>query len=208
MSNLDQRTTNPLNLEILAARMAALDAIQGPRVGDFLEFEVPDERCRSYTRFTHDHGDQLQTGGSEHGSYYLFGGGGLSYSGGLDSGVSKSDLIATPRTRHGSVWFFDEGQTGPGRGVTFTVPLRVYTLREGANTKGLGELRCPYYLDQPAVHRNHGYWYLVTHHHMSHVAFERAEELHAWLQATRLTLTAPLAPQGTAHSQVLGWPTK
>lgn len=201
----DPRTTDPDNLAILSSRIAALDAINGPRVGDFIELTVPDDRCRNYTRFTHDHGDLLQTGGSTYGQYYLLGGGGVSYSGGLDPGIMKSDLIATPRKRDGSVWFFDKGSSGAGRGVNFTIPFRVYTIREGASTMGIHEVRCPYWLDQPAS-AHHRYWYLVTKRCMSETAFEKADDLHSWLAANRLVLTKPLTPQGESSHQSLGWP--
>lgn len=200
---------DPINLSILAKRMAAYDERPGPRVGDFLSLTVPDDRCRDYTRFTHDWGDRLQTGGSEHGSYYL--GGGLSYSGGLDPGISKADLVPTGLVREGSVWFFDRGISGAGRGVEFRAPFRVFTVRDGADIRGIDELRCPYHLsvlNEQSHLRTCGYWYVVTKRAMAETAFATEALLREWLAKNRLVLTAPLTPPGEASHQFLGWPSK
>ena len=74
------------NANILRSRLAAFNARTGPRVGDWLALAPPDPRCPTYTRFTHDWGDHIQTGGQD-GSYYFSSTGHLSYSGGLDPGI-------------------------------------------------------------------------------------------------------------------------
>lgn len=176
------------NAEILKQRLAAYARIPGPRVGDYLELQRPDPRCPEFTRFTYDWGEALQTGGLS-GSYY-FGLGFMSYSGSLDPGIDKTDLIDTGRTRSGEFWFFDGDIRGAGRGVFFRAPFRIFTPRAGANLDGIGELRCFFSLavkpDAQAPRfciRSHGY---------AHCAFNSEPELRAWLDAERLELSAGL----------------
>lgn len=123
-------TTEATNQEILKARLEAFNKKTGPRVGDFLR--IGD----FYTRFTHNHGETIQTGGHESSSYYL-GNGYASYSGGLDPGVKTSDLILTQEEKEGSVWFFSNDWAKADNGVYFKIPFRVYTIKEGANLSGL-----------------------------------------------------------------------
>lgn len=182
------------NTEILNERQAKFNKIQGPRVGDYLYIPSNDKRVPEYTRFTHDWTDSIQTGGIG-GSFYLGGSGSLSYSGGLDSGVKVADLILTDATKEGSIWFFDEGVVGAGRGKTFSIPMRVYTLKGGADLKGLYHITCPFYLTAltPEMHNGTcGYWYTITNHAMAHTAFKTKEELMTWLHENNLGLTQDL----------------
>jgi hypothetical protein len=106
----------------------------------------------------------------------------------------------------GSVWFFDEDESGAGRGVHFELPMRVFALRPGAKLDGLDELRCPFHLqqcDKDMHRRTCNYWYLITHHAMSHRAFRDAGALHTWLAEQGLELAQPLAPQGERAHQNL-----
>ena len=119
------------NFEILTQRVSAFNARPGPRVGDYIRLPRLHPKLGEFTRITHDWGDKMQTGGMG-GSYYL-GSESCSYSGGLDPGISTAQLIPTDETREGNVWFFDEGRAGAGRGVYFQIPLRVFTIRPGAD---------------------------------------------------------------------------
>lgn len=187
--------TNPVNLTILQRRTAARERIAGPRVGDFLRLTPADDRCPDLTRFTHDWGDQLQTGGMD-GSYYLTDSGYLSHSGGLDPGIKKVDVLPTNEARNGSVWFFDENISGPGRGVHFAIPCRVFVPRPGANLDGVYELSCPYFLsvwDEKSRSFHCDYNFTVTKHSMSHTAFHTRPELDAWLEQERLVIARPAA---------------
>lgn len=183
-----------VNAAILAQRLAEFDAVQGPRVGDFIRLPRKHRHHVEYTRITHDWGDTVQTGGTAGGSYYLYGPG-LSYSGSLDRGICKAQLIPTGEAREGSVWFFNEGISGAGRGKYFSVPMRVFAIREGADLSGLDELRCPYSLtclNEEQHKETCGYWFTVRHRGMAHTAFRTVEELREWLSANDLVLGGPL----------------
>lgn len=188
---------------ILAARVVKFNQHHGPRVGDFLRVPPRDPRAPEYTRFTHDWGDVLQTGGTATGAYFFCHSGNLSYSGGLDPGIAVADLVATDERKEGRVWFFHRDVTGPGRGVNFNIECRVYTARPGADLRGLYDLRCPYHLtvcDDAMRQRHCGYRYLITKRAISETAFHTAAELHAWLQAQRIALTKPIT-----ETQSLDW---
>jgi len=196
---VDPRTLNPINLEIVAARMEAFNKRQGPRVGDFLRLPATDPRQGDMTRFTQRWPDKIQTGGMG-GSFYL-GSNYLDYSGSLDSGIIPADIIPTDETRDGSLWIFDLGQSGAHRGVDFMRPMRVFKTREGANLDGLDELRCPYNLNfwppdcrNVVRYGNHPYAWTITKHCMSERAFREEEEpaLRAWLAKMDLHAWEPL----------------
>jgi hypothetical protein len=92
----------------------------GPRVGDYVRH--PDGKL---TRFTYDWGDGLQAGGGR-GSYHLTRCGFASYSGGLSAGIPRDRLTRTGETMPGEFWFFLDGWTGAHRGVSISIPCRVY----------------------------------------------------------------------------------
>jgi len=92
-----------------------------------------------FTRFTHAWDDTIQTGGGQ-GGFYL-GNGYISYSGSLDSGVKYSDIEQTSEVKAGSIWFFDKGISGAGRGVDYTMNFRVFKLKDGADTNGLPQIK-------------------------------------------------------------------
>ena len=190
------------NLPALARRLASFDKRAGARVGDFIRLPDIHPKLGQWTRITHDHGDLLQTGGGAGGSYYL-GNGYLSYSGGLDHGVTPDCLLATDQTKEGSVWFFDGEMSGAGRGVDFTAPMRVFTLREGTDLSGISELQCPYRLDvRDAAMRAHYQntygcgsernFYGVTLNSYHKFACVTREELDTWLAANGLRLSKPI----------------
>lgn len=109
---------------ILADRVAAWDAKQGPRVGDFVH--MLDGTLR---RFTHDHGNDIQTTGK--GQFaadvsFYFGVGYMSFLGTLDRAIPKASLEQTDETAFGGAWFFHHDQAGAHCGVYFTVNCRVY----------------------------------------------------------------------------------
>ena len=184
------------NETIIATRLAAFNLHHGPRVGDFLAL-AGHARCPSYTRFTHDWGDWLQTGGLN-GSYYL-GSGYLSYSGSLDRGISKADCLPTDEVKPGSLWIFDQDIHQAHNGVNCEAPMRVFTIRPGADTSGIEELQCPYFLvvadDEMRKRNNSPYRYLVYHHATNHIAFEDSTLLLLWLDHLRLALSKPLSDQ-------------
>jgi hypothetical protein len=107
----------------LAQFVANLDAVTGPRVGDFVVFT--DGRVG---RFAHDHDERgLQT--TDGGSFHL-GAYGASFSGGLDRVRARTLLHETGDTRPGSVWIWHHGRVAGSNGVTMRVPVRVFTCAE------------------------------------------------------------------------------
>jgi hypothetical protein len=192
------------NEDRLARRVAAFNARPGPRVGDYLQIPPADPRAPEYTRFTHDWGDTIQTGGTSTGSYYFTSTGYLSYSGSLDPGIATADLVATTATKPGRIWFFDDDISGPGRGVDFDIECRVFHARPGADLSQLYDLLCPYWLQvcDQEMEQRHGYKFTITKHGYSARAFKLPAELDAWLAEERLSLTKPIEAGG---HQRLNW---
>lgn len=114
MAALDER-----DLALLTQRQAALDAIPGPRVGDWVEF--PDSIVR---RISYLWPADAQT--SDGGSFYL-GKGYVSMSGSLYRSVPTASLVRTERTRPGSVWFFHHDFPAALGGVETSALFRIYT---------------------------------------------------------------------------------
>lgn len=123
------------NLQIVKERTKLFNAFDTPRVGDYLK--LPNDL--GFTRFTHEWDESIQTGGGT-GSFYLGKSGGVSYSGGLDSGVSKKDIVPTIELKKGFIWIFDEGISGAHRGKDFEIDFRVYELIKNADTSGLPQI--------------------------------------------------------------------
>ena len=188
-----------INQEILAQRIAAYDRITGPRVGDFLRLPRLDPRSAEFTRFTHDWGDRIQTGGIS-GSFYLSEGS-ISYSGGLNPGVATADLVATSETREGQIWFFDLNQSGAGRGVYFIMPFRIFDIRSGADTHGLYEMGTGYHLCYRAEPAAGDYPWSISKSGMAHTAFHHLVELEQWLDRENLALS-----RDPHQSQRILWP--
>jgi hypothetical protein len=106
---------------IIAKRMAALDAMPGMRVGDFLRL-----KDGTLARVAYHWGHCVQPSCSRHsGSFYLADGY-VSYSGGLDASISITEFRLTGETDCGLVWIFHRNFIGAGRGVDAVVPFRVY----------------------------------------------------------------------------------
>jgi hypothetical protein len=114
---------------ILADRTAALDAVDGPRCGDYLR--MPDgELLRVAHVFPADWEDMhgVQPNCPRHGgegSFYL-GRGYVSYSGSLDPRIDQDRLTLSDETRNGSAWFFHHDHMQAHNGVTVSIPFRVY----------------------------------------------------------------------------------
>ena len=107
---------------ILAERVADLQTIEGPRVGDFVIFADGVER-----RISHHWGDSVQT--SDGGSWYL-GDGYCNFSGSLHPGVPVDSLTSTGETKPGAVWFFHHDSWRAHNGVQASAPFRVFSCSE------------------------------------------------------------------------------
>lgn len=99
-------------------RAAAFDALEGPRVGDFVVFA-----CGTVHRFSYKWDDGIQT--SREGSWYL-GNGYVSFSGGLQPSVKFDTLTLTEEKRDGRFWFFHHDFAEAHRGVDCTIPCQVW----------------------------------------------------------------------------------
>ena len=125
MTEFDER-----DRAIVAEREQALNADQGPRVGDYVEFanSVTRRISHMWPAFA-DTGDgwsapaSAQT--SEGGSFYL-GDGYVSFSGGLHPGIPVDTLTRTEEMRPGSVWVFHHDWHTAHNGVDTEIPFRVY----------------------------------------------------------------------------------
>lgn len=118
------------NQEILAQREALRDAIEGPRVGDFVRFADGILRRISHIWDFADGCDAMvQT--SDGGSFYL-GDGSMSFSGSLYSSVNVRTLTLTEETRTGGAWFFHHDWPEAHNGIDVALTCRVYTCTENA----------------------------------------------------------------------------
>jgi len=106
---------------------------QGFKVGEFIY--LPDGQK---VIISHIWEDTVQT--SCGGSMHLNSGGGISFSGGLDSGIKKTDLILTEKFDSGQIWIFHEGLSGGNRGVHYKMPFRVYKTKKGADLTGIPQV--------------------------------------------------------------------
>jgi hypothetical protein len=114
-------TIDERDRDMITRRMEALNAVPGPRVGDFVEF--PGDITRRISYIWPDEPASVQT--SRGGSYYL-GNGYVSMSGSLYVGVPAWTLTDTGETRDGAVWVFHHDYHTGGNGVGAMVPFRVF----------------------------------------------------------------------------------
>jgi len=106
---------------------------QSFKVGEFIH--LPDGQK---VIISHIWDDTVQTSGG--GSMHLNSGGGISFSGGLDSGIKKTDLILTKEFDSGQIWIFHEGLSGGNRGVHYKMPFRVYKTKKSADLTGIPQV--------------------------------------------------------------------
>lgn len=116
---------------IVQERMATLNMIEGPRVGDHVDFADGTHRRISYI-WPGEDGEAGSVQTSDGGSYYL-GHGYVSMSGSLFTGVKPETLTPTG-TRPGAVWIFHHDFVTAHNGVHTRMPFRVYTCTEPAPT--------------------------------------------------------------------------
>lgn len=115
-----------LNIPLLKEREKRFNEKSGPRVGDYVL--LPNGK---YDRFTqeYENKDWIQAGGSSESSFYFFPSGGLTYSGTLNEGYPRKDLILTSETKDGKCWFFDRDRGAANNGVYFRSTFRVFRLK-------------------------------------------------------------------------------
>jgi hypothetical protein len=116
---------NPIsetNLKILKERFERFEKRTGPRIGDYL---ILPNGCKR--RFTHDWGAEIQiTLWGICGSFYLSHGGGVSFSGGLDSGLSVEKMVKTEEVQMGKFWFFANNEVRAHNSIDVLMPCAVW----------------------------------------------------------------------------------
>lgn len=118
----DREDFDEVDEVLLLERVKRRSTIQGPRVGDFCILKSGEVR-----RFTHHHGDRLQTTvAGEEGSFYFHSSGHLDYSGSLDRAIPLTALKELPGLREGRCWWFSRDRHRADNGVTALIPCRVY----------------------------------------------------------------------------------
>ena len=125
MNELDER-----DAAIRTERIQLLDAIEGPRVGDYILFRGGIVRRISHVWDFGD-GDEPEYQTSDGGSWHL-GDGYCSFSGSLYPAVKRSTLIATEPKKSGVVWFFHHDHWCANNGVQTEMDFRVYACTEEA----------------------------------------------------------------------------
>lgn len=114
---------DPRDMAILRERAALYAALQGPRVGDWVQMAD-----KSLRRFTYDWGKEIQTTLPYTGpaSFYLTPEGRASYSGGLASAIPKSDLMLVSEALDGRFWFFHHDWPRAHNGVDVLLQCRLF----------------------------------------------------------------------------------
>src|SRR5450759_4608630 len=120
VKNAWEVATIEVNLQILERRIIALNAVKTIRAGDYVR-----HLSGKMDRVTHVWDDSAQTGGGQS-SYYLGEGGYVSYSGGLDPGITLAKLVLTEEVKKGMIWFFSRDYHTTHNGVDFMIDFRVY----------------------------------------------------------------------------------
>ena len=129
-----ERVKNTVKRDFNLLQEYAANMREGLKVGDFLR--LPDGQAVIFSHIWEDGLCQTTPGGSIH----LSRSGGLSYSGGLDSGVKVEDLIKTEETKPGLIWFWHEGSAGADRGVNAYVNFNVWETKPGTDLSGVPQV--------------------------------------------------------------------
>lgn len=114
----------PRNADLYKTHVDAFNEMRGPRVGDFCRM-----KDKTLRRFTYNWIDSLQVTAHPDSGYtesFYLGSCGADFSGSLDPSIPIDNLDLTFKKLSGTFWIFDEGIPGPGRGVIFKIPCRVY----------------------------------------------------------------------------------
>ena len=114
-----------VDVELARQRLDALNKRNGPRVGDFVWFPNED-KPRRFTNDLDDGSIQTTIRGSLDSSFHIFADGFCNFSGSLDSAIWLDQCHDTGKKLLGRVWFFSRNLSGAHRGVSVTLPFRVY----------------------------------------------------------------------------------
>ena len=108
---------------LLVEKIVARDALQGPRLGDFVRYATGEFERISNIR----HAYFLQTSSDWAGSFFLSSCGHSCFSGGLNGPIPWESLLLTPEEVEGAFWCFHHDEVGAGRRVECAVPCRVFS---------------------------------------------------------------------------------
>lgn len=111
--------------DIACRRLLKFDAVNGPRVGDYVIFADGKERRISYI-YGHDWEEAYQGAQTSDGGSWYFDEGYCDFSGALYPLVKLTTLTRTNEIKMGSVWIFHHNYHTAGNGVDFEIPFRVY----------------------------------------------------------------------------------
>ena len=116
--------------QIIWERRNSIELIEGPRVGDYVEFADGITRRVSHV-WDESWGDTSGVQTSDGGSFYL-GNSYVSFSGGLYRMVKMGTLTDTGEQRPGRAWIFHHDYATADNGMDVTIPFRVYRCTENA----------------------------------------------------------------------------
>jgi hypothetical protein len=120
------RVLDEVDQHLADEALAARRMIDGPITRDYVKFPTGKMERLWISRDGH-----IQT--SPAGSFFLFSNGYAEFSGSLNPLISASSLSLREEIELGEFWFFHHGEVGPGRGVHFSIPCRVYATTEDYN---------------------------------------------------------------------------
>lgn len=122
------------DLAIIKDRIEKFNSREGFKIGS--KIKLPDGQ---YVMISQIWDESVQT--SLGGSMHLGKSGYISFSGGMDSGIDKSDLILTDEVSYSTIWIFHNDLSGGGRGVYYKMPFQVYRTKRGADLSGIPQVR-------------------------------------------------------------------
>lgn len=111
------------NIPLIEIRMNGYESQckDEPMTGEILR-----QKDGSLTRITKVWNDRVQTGGSISGSYHLYEDGLMSYSGGLDCGISKDRIKLTEDFEQAKCWHFDRDWATAHNSISYWIPVQVW----------------------------------------------------------------------------------
>jgi len=123
--------------QIIRERVERMDALEGPRVGDFVIFVdgITRRISQLWDAYEYDgehHPATVQT--SDGGSWHLCRSGHVSFSGSLYTSIPQETLTLTDERRLGDIWIFHHDHWTAHNGVTGFVEFGVYRCSLPANT--------------------------------------------------------------------------
>lgn len=124
-------TTDPVDLALIERTRQERDALDGPRVGDFVQMLDGTRR-----RFSERWPGGMQTtcaGKLEADQSFFLSGSFADFSGSLDAVIPFGQLELTGEACEGRFWMFHHNEVRAHNGVSFTLPCRLFRQLEAAS---------------------------------------------------------------------------